>query len=94
MLRDVVEFGENHEDFGLGYNLTLTGNKDVAFLDIALGIADARIKMNHSHWYVPLYTPSIQQQSILSKQTSCKTPKELKYIERFVSMKEVNNQNQ
>ena len=39
------------------------------------------------------YTSSIQQQSILSKQIPSKTPRELRYAERSVFMKEVNNQN-
>ena len=39
-----------------------------SFLDKAAGIADARIKIDHIHWYVPHYTPSIQQQGILFKQ--------------------------
>ena len=42
---------------------------------------------------MPHYTPSIQQQSILHNQFSKKIPTELRYIERSVFMKEVNNQN-
>ena len=37
--------------------------------------------------------PSIQQQGILPKQVSSKTPTELRYVERSVFMKEINNQN-
>ena len=61
-------------------------------MDKAAGIADARIKINHIHSYVSLYTPSIQQQGNLSKQILSKTPTELRYIERSVYMKEVNIQ--
>ena len=39
-----------------------------SFLDKAAGIADARIKVDHIHWYVPHYTPSIQHQGILFEQ--------------------------
>ena len=95
MLKDVFGFAEHQEKatYGLGYKLTLTTNKDDAVIDKANGIADARIRIDHIHWYVPHYTPSIQQQSNLSKQILSKTPTELRYVERSVFMKEVNNQN-
>ena len=95
MLKHIFGFAEHQEKatYGLGYKLTLTRNKDDAVIDKAGGIADARIRIDHIHWYVPHYTPSIQQQSILSKQILTKTPTELRYVERSVFMKEVNNQN-
>ena len=95
MLRDVFGYAEHQEKatYGLGYKLTLTRKKDDAVIDKANGIADATIKIDHIHWYVPHYTPSIQQQSTLSKQNFSKTPTELRYVERSVFMKEVNNQN-
>ena len=58
-----------------------------------MGIADARTEIDYILWYVPHYTPSIQQQGASSKQISIKTPPELCYIERFGFMKEVNIQN-
>ena len=57
------------------------------------GIADARNENDHIHWYVPHYTLSFQQQGILFKQISSKSPTQLRYFERFVSVKEVKNQN-
>ena len=95
MLKDVFGFVEHQQKatYGLGYKLTLTRNKDDAVIDKAVGITDARIRIVHIHWYVPHYTPSIQQQSTLSKQILSKTPTELRYVERSVFMKEVNNQN-
>ena len=60
-------------------------------MDKTTGFANARIKIDQIHWYVPLYTPSIQQQGILSNQTLSKTPTELRYIERSVFMKKINN---
>ena len=42
---------------------TLTRNEDEAVIDKVAGIAGARNKIDHIHWYVPHYTPSIQQQS-------------------------------
>ena len=95
MPKDVFEFEENQEKatYGLGYKLTLTRNKDDPAIDKADGIADARFKVDHIHWYVTLYAPSFQQQSRLSSQILSKTSTELRYAERFVLMKEVNNQN-
>ena len=95
MLKDVFGFAEGQEKatYGIGYILTLTRNKDDAIIDKAVGIADSRIKIDHIHWYVPLYTPSIRQQDILSKQILSKTPTELKYIEGPVFTRQVNNQN-
>ena len=95
MLKHVFGFAEHQEKatFGLGYKLTLTRNKDDSVIDKANGIADARVKIDHIHWYVPHYTPSITQQGLMSKQTLNKTPTELRYVERSVCMKQVNNQN-
>ena len=95
MLKDVFGFAEHQEKatYGLGHKITLTRNKDDAVIDKADCIADAKIRIDHIHWYVPHYTPSIQQQSTLSKQILSKTPTELRYVERSVFMKEVNNQN-
>ena len=55
-------------------------------------INNAKIKINAIEWYVPHYTPSMQQQSILSKQIINKTPTQIQYPERSVFMKEVNTQ--
>ena len=72
MLKDVFGFAEHQEKatYGLGYKITLKTNKDEAAIDRAGGIADARFKIDHIHWYVPHYTPSIQQQNIISQEIS------------------------
>ena len=64
ILKDIFGFAEHQEKatYGHGYKLTLTRNKNDAVIDKAGGIADARIRIDHIHWYVPHYTPSIQQQ--------------------------------
>ena len=95
MLKDVFGFAEYQEKttYGLGYKLTLTRIKDEAVIDKVAGIADSKFKIDHIHWYVPHYTPSFQQQNILSKQILSKTPIELRYVERSVFTKEVNKQN-
>ena len=95
MLKDIFGFAHHQEkaSFGLGYKLTLTRNKDEAVIDKVAGNAEARIKIDHIHWYVPHYIPFMSQQAIMSKQILNKTPTELRYVERSVFMKEVNNQN-
>ena len=79
--------------YGLGYKLTLTRNTDNAVLNKDNTINNGKIKINAIEWYVALYTPSIQQQSVLSKQIINQTPTEINYPERSVYMKEVNTQN-
>ena len=56
-------------------------------------INNGKIKINAIEWYVPHYTPSMQQQAILSKQIINKTPTEIQYPERSVFMKEANTEN-
>ena len=94
MPKDVFGFAEHQEKatYGLDYKLTLTRKKDDAGIDKANGIADARIKIDQIHWYVPHYNPSMQQ-NIMSKQILNETPTEPRYAERSVFMKQVNNQN-
>ena len=95
MLKDVSDFVECQEkaSYCLGDKLTLTREKDDSVTDKAAGTADARIKIDHIQWYVPHYTPNLQQEKILTKQTVDKIPTELRYVERSVFMEEVNNQN-
>ena len=50
----------------MGYNITLTRNKDYAVLNKAKVVSSTRNKNDHNPWYVPHYTPSIPQQGILS----------------------------
>ena len=94
-LKDVFGFAEYQEKgtYGLSYKLTLTRNTDNAVLNKANGINNGKIKINAIEWCVPHYNPSMQQQSILSKQILNKTPTQIQYPERSVFMKEVNTQN-
>ena len=73
-----VEY-QDKATFGLGYKLTRTRNEDATILDKTVGIADARIKYDHIYCDVPQKTPSNQQQGVLSKQISSRTPTELRY---------------
>ena len=94
-LKDVFGFAEYQEKgtYGLGYKLTLTRNTDNAVLNKANAINLGKIKINALEWYVPHYTPSMQQQSVLSDQILNKKPTQIQYPERSVFMKEVNTQN-
>ena len=95
MFKKFSGFSEHQEKatYGLGFKLTLPRKKHEAVIDKAASNAGARIEIDNNHWYVPHYTPSIQQQGVLSKQIFSKTPTELRYFERSVFMKDVKNQN-
>ena len=94
-LKDVFGFAECQDKgtYGLGYKLTLTKNTSHAVFNKDNAINNGRVEINAIEWYVPHYTPSIQQQNILSKQILNKTPTQIQYPERSVFMKEVNTQN-
>ena len=94
-LKDVFGFAEYQEicTYGLGYKLSLTRNSNNFVLNKGNAINNAKIKINAIEWYVPHYTPSMQQQSIFSKQIINKTPTQIQYPERSIFMKEVNTQN-
>ena len=94
-LKDIFGYAEYQQKatYGLGYKLTLTRNNDNVVLNKGNVIIIGKIKINAIEWYVPHHTPSIQQQSILSKQVLNKTPTQIQYPERSVFMKEVNTQN-
>ena len=93
-LKDVFGFAECQEKatYGLGYKLTLIRSTDNGVLCKDNTINIGKNKINAIEWYVAHYTPSMQQQSILSKQIINKTPTEINYPERSVFMKEVNTQ--
>ena len=70
----------------------MTRNTDKAVLKKGNAINNRKIIINAIEWYVPHYTCSAEQQSILSKQILNKTPTQVQNPERFVFMKEVNTQ--
>ena len=94
-LKDVFGFAEyqGKATYGLGYNLILKRNNDNAVLNKGNAINNAKIKINATEWYVPHYTPSMQQQSILFKKIISKTPTQFQYPERSVFMEDMNTQN-
>ena len=72
ILKDVFGFSQCMEKatYGLGYKLTLTRSSDRSVLNKTNATNIGIIQINVLDWYVPLYTPSISQQSKLSKQIS------------------------
>ena len=72
--------------------MTLTRNSDTAVLNKDNATILGKVKINAIEWYVPHYTASMSQQTVLSNQIVNKIPTELKYIERSVFMKEVNTE--
>ena len=52
-----------------------------------------KIKISGIEWYVPHYTPSMEQPKIISKQILSEISTELRYVERSILMKEVNTRN-
>ena len=94
-LKDIFGFAgyQKKGTYGLGYKLTLTRNSDNSVLNKGNAINEGKVKINAIEWYVGHYTPSMQQQGILSKQILNETPTQINYPERSVFMKEVNTQN-
>ena len=94
-LRDNFGFAGYQEKgtYGLGYKLTLTRNTDNAVLNKDNAANNARIKINTLEWYIPHYTPSLDEYTKLQTQIKNKTPTNLHYPDRSVFMKEVNTQN-
>ena len=93
-LKDIFVYAENQQKatYGLGCKLTLTRNNDNIVLNKGNAINIGKIKINAIECCVAHYNPSIQQQSILSKQVLNKTPTQIQYPERSVFMKEKNTQ--
>ena len=73
--------------------LTLTRNTDNAVLNKDNAVANGRVKINSLDWYVPHYSPNLEEYTRLMNQIKKNTPTLLHYPERSVFMKEVNTQN-
>ena len=85
-LRGIFGFPEHQEtaNYGLGYKLPLTRSIDNAVLNKANAKNNAKIKINSLEWYVPHYTPSLNEYSKLMNKIKIKTPTNLHYPERSV----------
>ena len=86
MLRDVFGSADYQEKatYGLGKILTLTRNCSNTVLIQAAAKVNAIFVISAFDWYVPHYTPSREQQTIISKQILGKTPTEVQYVETIV----------
>ena len=76
MFRDLTVFAEPQEKVacGLAYELTITKNHDNAVLKLGADAGDcsaanAKTVINAIDWFVPHYTPSVEHQAKISKQT-------------------------
>ena len=94
-LKDIFGYVEHQEKgtYGLGYKLTLTRNTDNAVLNKDNAVANGRVKINSLDWYVPHYSPNLEEYNKLMTQIKKNTPTLLHYPERSTFMKEVNTQN-
>ena len=93
-MNDIFGFAEYQEKgtYGLGYKLTLTRNTDNAVLNKDNAVHNARIKNNALEWYVPHYTPNLDDYTKFQTQIKIKTLTNLHYPERSVLLKEFNTQ--
>ena len=94
-LKDIFGYAEYQQvgTYRLGYKLTMTRNTDNAVLNKVNTTNNAKIKIISLEWYVPHYSPSLEEYIKLQIQIKQKTPTNLHYPERSVFMKEVNTQN-
>ena len=94
-LKDIFGYAEYQQvgTYGLGYKLTMTRNTDNVVLNKVNATNNAKIKINSLEWYVPHYSPSLEEYNKLQIQIKQKTPTNLHYPERSVFMEEVNTQN-
>ena len=69
-LEDTFGFAEHQEKgtYGLGYKLTLTRNTDNAVLNKDNAVANGRVKINSIDWYVPHYSPNLEEYNKLLTQ--------------------------
>ena len=71
----------------------MTRNTDNAVLNKAAATNNAKVKINSLDWYVPHYSPNLEEYNKLMHQIKENTPTLLHYLERSVFMKELNTQN-
>ena len=94
-LKDIFGFASHQEKgtYGLGYKLTTTRNTDNAVLNKDNAVGNGRVKINSLDWYVPHYSPNLEEYNKLMNQIKKNSPTLLHYPERSIFMNEVNTQN-
>ena len=86
-LKDIFGFAENQEKgtYGLGYKLTLTRKTDKAVLKKDNAVVNGRVKINSLDWYIPHYSPNLEEYTKLITQIEKNTPTLLHYPENLFS---------
>ena len=94
-LKYVFGFAGHQEKgtYGLGYKLTLTRNTENAVLNKTAATNNGKVKINSLDWYIPHYSPNLEEYKKLMLEIKKNTPTLLHYPERSVFLKEVNTQN-
>ena len=73
--------------------MTLTRNTDNAVLNKDNAVANGRVEINSLDWYVPHYSPNLEEYNKLMNQIKKNSPTLLNYPDRSVFMKAVNTPN-
>ena len=93
-LKDLFGFADQEKiTYGLGYSLTLKRNNNNDPIIRDNGVDAAKINIKDISWYIPHYTPSMENQQLVMDQILDKDPTELYYMERIVFRKDVNTNN-
>ena len=93
-LIDLFGFADQEKvTYGLGYTLTLKRNNDNDPIIRGNGVDAAKIDIKDIGWFIPHFTPSLENQQIMMGQLLNKDPTELYYMERIVFRKDVNTNN-
>ena len=68
LLAVVFGFAERQDKatYGLGYKIRVTRSSDNSVLNKADATNKGKIKINSIEWFVPNYTPSMEQQKMIS----------------------------
>ena len=93
-LTDLFGFADQEKvTYGLGYVVTLKRNTNNDVIIRGAGVDAAKVVIKDIGWYIPHFTPSLENQQIVMDQLLNKDPTELYYIERTVYRKDVNTNN-
>ena len=93
-LTDLFGFADQEKiTYGLGYNLSLKRNNNNDAIIRTATADEAKIDIKDIGWYIPHYSPSMENQQLVMDQILNKEPTELYYIERTVFRKDVNTNN-
>ena len=91
---DLFGFADQEKiTYGLGYSLTLKHNNNNDPIIRDNGVDAAKINIKDISWYIPHYTPSMENQQLVMDQILDKDPTETFYTERTVFRKDVNTNN-